>query len=190
MSRNPDLKIRDQILEKVLSVLSKKGLNNLSLRDIARETGVSARMLIYHFKSYEKLMNSIFIQMSIKHKNILKTFMNKYPEKSLGQISEIYIKTILKTENKKPLLFFLELYTKALRDIKKYNSFFDEVLYNWIDEVENLIKNKQGKKSRQYATIIVSFYRGLMLDWLANNDEKRILESNKLFSIFIDDIII
>ena len=72
MSRKPDNSIKEEILEKVLSVLAKDGLNNLSLRDIAREVDVSARMLIYHFESYEALINSVFIHLSIKHKSILK----------------------------------------------------------------------------------------------------------------------
>ena len=186
MSRKPNNKIKEEILEKVLSVLSQNGLNNLSLRDIARETGVSARMLIYHFDSYEKLINSIFIHLRKKKKNILKNLLSEHSNESLGDVSQIYLETIFKDENKNSLLLFLELYTKALRDVKKYDNFFNEVLYNWINEVEIIINNKIGIDSTKYAIIFVSFYRGLMLDWLATNDEKRTIESGRAFSDLIN----
>lgn len=186
MSRKPDNSIKEEILEKVLSVLAKDGLNNLSLRDIAREVDVSARMLIYHFESYEALINSVFIHLSIKHKSILKILLAENPNKSLGQVSEIYLETIFRKENKKSLLLFIELYTKALRDVKKYDNFFNEVLYKWIKEIEMIVQTKTKADAKKYATIILSFYRGLMLDWLTNNDEKRIFETSKAFGKLMD----
>ncbi len=186
MSRKPDESIKEEILEKVLSVLARDGLNNLSLRDIAREVDVSARMLIYHFESYEALINSVFIYLSIKHKSILKILLSENPNKSLGQVSEIYLKKIFRKENKKSLLLFVELYIKALRDVKKYDDFLNEVLYKWIREIELIVQPKIKANARKYATIILSFYRGLMLDWLTNNDEKRIFESSKAFAKLMD----
>ncbi len=186
MSRTPDDSIKEEILEKVLTVLARDGLNNLSLRDIAREVGVSARMLIYHFDSYEALINSVFIYLSIKHKSILKILLAENPNKSLGQVSEIYLEMIFRRENKKSLLLFVELYTKALRDVKKYDIFLNEVLYKWIKEIEMIVQPKFKADARKYATIILSFYRGLMLDWLTSNDEKRIFVTSKAFAKLMD----
>lgn len=181
MSRKPDSKIKDDILESVLSAIREKGLNNLSLRDIARETGVSARMLIYHFESFENLINSVFIHLSVRHKNILKTILTENAGKSPGQISEIFIETIFADDNRDSLLLFLELYTSGLRDTGKYGEFYGEVLHNWISEIEKYLLKQYGGEARGYATIIVSLSRGLMLDWLATGDKKRMIESSYLF---------
>lgn len=181
MSRKPDSKIKDDILESVLSAIREKGLNNLSLRDIARETGVSARMLIYHFESFENLINSVFIHLSVRHKNILKTILTENAGKSPGQISEIFIETIFADDNRDSLLLFLELYTSGLRDTGKYSEFYGEVLHNWISEIEKYLLKQYGGEARRYATIIVSLSRGLMLDWLATGDKKRMIESSYLF---------
>ncbi|MBK6605335.1 MAG: hypothetical protein IPG24_07570 [Leptospiraceae bacterium] len=81
---------------------------------------------------------------------------------------------------------FLELYVRALRDTEKYRLFFYEVLHNWIIEIESMISIKYGKKSKIYATMILSFYRGLMLDWLATKDTDRIYETNKAFTELIN----
>jgi len=190
MSRTPDYKIKADILEKVIFSISYKGLNNLSLRDIAREVGMSARMLIYHFESYDNLINSIFIYLSTKHKNMIKNLLTENSDKTLGEVTHIFIKTIYADENKKYLLLFLELYVKALRDVEKYTDFFNEVLHNWINEIEITINRKYGIKSKTYASIILSFYRGLMLEWLASNDDKRIIESSRLFSVIINNLMV
>ncbi len=190
MSRTPDFKIKADILEKVIFSISYKGLNNLSLRDIAREVGMSARMLIYHFESYDNLINSIFIYLSTRHKNMIKDLLAENSDKTLGEVTQIFIETIYADENKKYLLLFLELYVKALRDVEKYADFFNEVLHNWIDEIEKVISGKYGIKSKVYASLILSFYRGLMLEWLASNDDRRIIESSRLFSLIINDLMI
>ena len=181
MSRKPDYKTREEILERVLTAMSQNGLNNLSLRDIAREVGMSARMLIYHFESFENLLNSVFIRLSIRHKTALRTILSENSGKTIDEISGIFIENIFTDDYRTTVLLFLELYTKALRDVKAYNQFFNTVLYDWIDEVEIIIHDKHGDMSRQYATVIVSLYRGLMLDWLASKDKERMLESSSLF---------
>ena len=181
MSRKPDSKIKEDIMENVLSAIREKGLNNLSLRDIAKETGVSARMLIYHFESFENLINSVFIHLSIRHKTILKTILAENAGKSPARISEIFIETIFTDNNRDALLLFVELYTGGLRDTGKYSLFYDEVLHKWIGEIENYLIRQYGDEAKLYATIIVSLSRGLMMDWLATGDKKRIIESSSLF---------
>lgn len=186
MSRKPDSQASEEILEKIISAMSKKGLNNLSLRDIAKEINTSARMLIYYFESFDNLIHSIFIHLSTKHKSTLKKTFHENPDKTFVEVSEIFIQSIYFDKNKKPLLLFLELYVRALRDTEKYRLFFNEVLHNWITEIESMIAPKYGKKSKIYATMILSFYRGLMLDWLATKDTNRIYETNKAFTELIN----
>ncbi len=181
MSRTTDNKLKEEILDKVIYAMASKGLNNLSLRDLARELDTSARMLIYHFGSFDDLIQSIFMHLSGKHKNTLKKVFIENPDKTFVQVSQIFIESVYFPENKKPLLLFLELYTKALRDTGKYRSFFEVVFHNWIDEVEKMLSPDCGKKSRLYATMIMSFYRGLMMDWLATDDIERIYETNRVF---------
>jgi AcrR family transcriptional regulator len=189
MSRKPDNAAREDVLEKVISAITRAGLNNLSLRDIAREIGTSARMLIYYFGSYDALIQSIFIHLSIRHKNILNKVFSENEGKPYTEVFQIFIRTIYNAETKKALLLFIELYTKALRDPDKYRAFLDEVLHNWISEIENIIAPKYKKKKRLYATMILAFYRGLMLDWLATRDIDRIYETNRNFSIFISEVV-
>lgn len=182
MSRTVEPKIKAEILEKVLQVLSNGGLNQLSLRDIAKEVGVSARMLVYHFETYDNLIHSIFIQLSLKHKSLLQNLLNEHSQHSLGEALHLSAETILRKENRNSMLLFIELYAKGLRDVTYHKDFFEEVLFRWLQEIETLLQGKQKKSSQTQATIIVSFYRGLLLDWLASKDDTRVLGASKVFS--------
>ncbi|HPJ39016.1 MAG TPA: TetR/AcrR family transcriptional regulator [Spirochaetota bacterium] len=187
MARKPDQKLKKEILDRILLALSRKGLHNLSLRGIGREIGISDRMLVFHFKTYENLINSVFLHLSLRHKTILREILIENADKSLLEIYELFTARILTNENRNTLLLFLELYMKALRDVAGYRDFFNEVLINWIHETASVIEDIYKDKSAVYATIMVSFYRGLMLDWLATNDMERILESQNTFVSLITE---
>ncbi|HON80528.1 MAG TPA: TetR/AcrR family transcriptional regulator [Spirochaetota bacterium] len=187
MARKPDQKRKQEILDRILLALSRKGLHNLSLRGIGREIGISDRMLVFHFKTYENLINSVFLHLSLRHKTILREILIENADKSLLEIYELFTAGILTNENRNTLLLFLELYMKALRDVAGYRDFFNEVLINWIHETASVIEDIYKDKSAVYATIMVSFYRGLMLDWLATNDMERILESQNTFVSLITE---
>src|SRR5579871_2264732 len=47
---------RDELLEKIADVLLADGLAESSLRPLAEKVGTSARLLIYHFETKEKLI--------------------------------------------------------------------------------------------------------------------------------------
>ncbi len=181
MSRTVNPKLKEDILDKVLLAISLKGLNNLSLRGIGREIGISDRMLVFHFQTYENLINSAFIHLSVKHKNMLIAVISRNRDKSLVDIYKIFTKTLFTDENRNRLLVFLEFYIKALRDVGSYADFFGEVLIKWIEETQSVIASIYKNDSRIYATVMVAFYRGLMLDWLATNDYTRILKSQNAF---------
>ena len=56
MGRPPDPERRQELLESVVEYVLKNGLTGLSLRPLANGVGTSARMLLYHFESREKLL--------------------------------------------------------------------------------------------------------------------------------------
>lgn len=172
---------KNEIIIKVINALKDKGLNNLSLRSIADHIGISARMLIYHFESYEKLIEQVFIHISYLHKQRLNEILMNSEDKQIEQVFSSFSKEMFSTEYRSTLILFIELYTTALRDTQQYISFFDEVLINWIKEVCHLLKKYEFASADLYASMIVSFYRGLLMDWLATNDLDRITKTSDLF---------
>src|SRR5436305_1620134 len=55
---------REQILDATLRVFSEKGYSGASMRDIAREVGVTEGLLYHYFESKEQLMNACWKERS------------------------------------------------------------------------------------------------------------------------------
>jgi AcrR family transcriptional regulator len=179
--QHTDDSLKETILGKVIAAMAANGLNNLSLRDIAAETGVSARMLIYHFGSYEKMINAVFIKLSVRHKQMLNLIISNSPDGSPRQAAEQFTTAIFRDEYRNALLLFVEFYVKGLRNIPEHGDFYDEVLHNWIREAGALFQGADGKTDPVMATTMVAFFRGLLLDWLATGDTERCSAGCRLF---------
>lgn len=64
MARPVDESLRENLLDDVLLAISRMGLGELSLRSLAREIGVSAHMLLYHFGSREAILDAVVAETS------------------------------------------------------------------------------------------------------------------------------
>ncbi len=59
---------RTVLLDKIVDVLLAEGISDLSLRPLAKAVGTSARLLIYHFGSKEKLLTDALEQAAATHR--------------------------------------------------------------------------------------------------------------------------
>jgi AcrR family transcriptional regulator len=64
VARPVDPTLRDALLDDVLEAVARLGLGDLALRRLAREIGVSPRMLLYHFGSRDGLLDAIVTETS------------------------------------------------------------------------------------------------------------------------------
>jgi len=54
---------RDRIIHTSIDLFNKNGLGNVSIRDIAREMGISHSNILYHFQGIDGLMDAIYSRM-------------------------------------------------------------------------------------------------------------------------------
>src|SRR5690348_5029564 len=57
---------KDQLLDKLIAYLARHGIADLSLRPMAAATGTSARLLIFHFGSKERLLEEVLGEMQAR----------------------------------------------------------------------------------------------------------------------------
>ncbi|MGD9530323.1 TetR/AcrR family transcriptional regulator [Pseudonocardia sp.] len=62
---------RERLLERVLAYAAQEGITGRSLRDIARGTGTSHRMLLYHFGSREGLLAAIVAAVEARQRALM-----------------------------------------------------------------------------------------------------------------------
>jgi AcrR family transcriptional regulator len=63
--------IKQRILDAAVELYNKKGVNNVTLRDIAAELGISSGNLAYHFANQDFIIEAIFQQMEKERGEIL-----------------------------------------------------------------------------------------------------------------------
>jgi len=60
-----------KVLETSEKLFAEKGFNGLSLAEISRESGISVGLLLYHFKSKEKLYDEVIEKISARYMGVL-----------------------------------------------------------------------------------------------------------------------
>lgn len=190
MARHTDPSIKENLTEQCLDAFFQKGLQDFSLRNLAKAIGTSARMLVYHFGSAEGLLIAVIQHFSRKEKERFTVMMQEQDwEQSLGDFFYNYCHSSMRGDLKNAFILFIEIYARALRNPQGYTTFFKEVLHEWIGLIQQLLEQKfqvTSQESQEWATLVVGMARGLLLDWLASGDDERILKTVHQFKLLID----
>jgi AcrR family transcriptional regulator len=184
MARPVDPKIKEDLIEKCLEVFVEIGVKDFSLRKVANQLDTSARMLIYHFGSVENLFAEMIISYSHKEKCRFEAILNERQYYTLKEFIGFNWAAYLTPTRTKILTVFVEIYGQCLRDKTKYSHFFQKILFEWIEFIENLLDknfNLSNASKTAWATLIIGTCRGLLMDYLASGETKRIQEAIALF---------
>ncbi len=177
MARTADPSIKKKLLNRCLEATFDKGIAGFGLRKLAREAGTSARMLIYHFGSAESLFMEMIGEYSNREKSRFAARIDELDNMdTLGEFILFNWDAYQKEDRKKILISLIEIYARALGEREKHDAFFKEILFEWIELVECILRQKIGLKpadARHWSTLIIAVSRGLLLDWLASGDTDR-----------------
>jgi len=191
MPRNLDPSIKAQLLEKCLEAVLQHGIADVSLRALAAEVGTSARMLIYHFGSAENLLLELVKAFSHQEKRRFQAlFENRDAGQTVGEFFQHHWQPFLADDYKPVFTLFFEFYVRCLRDQERYAFFFDDVLHEWRDLVEQVLRDRYGVTTdvSEWTTLIVSMSRGILLDWLASGETERIRQAIEAFKHMLDGV--
>ena len=164
MSRTPDDARREELLDRAVEYVCRRGLADLSLRPLAKAIGSSPRVLLYYFGSKEALVVEIVRRGRARQRAMM-------AELKLGQLEPRDVARSLWREWSKPqweplTRLSFEVYTLALNDPKRFPGFVDGSINEWLDALRGCTKTQ--------ATMLIAGFRGFLLDLLATHDRTRI----------------
>jgi AcrR family transcriptional regulator len=179
MGRDPDPTIKVTLLQKALGYFLENGVQNLSLRPLAKDLGTNARMLIYHFGSKEQL---IIETLELAQQHQLET-LNKSPKPKANSETELArLWQWFSSENFLAfgrLLFEVEIL--GINGNAHYRIFAKQVFEEWVKFIQTRFSNCDDATAR----VIVNTFSGLLLDLLVTRDFKRINGSFRVFSTLL-----
>ncbi len=185
---------RNQLTHAAYKVVSRKGYYNFTVRDIAKEAGLSTGLVHYYFKNKDDLLVSVL--------RVMNENLRSYLAKALEQIEDPKEKIIIFMDEAFHLVEREKEYFHVLIDfwtqinhnerIRKANI---KLYQSYRAECAKIIQEGIGKNvfnnvDVQYtATMIVAFIQGLIIQYIIDNEAFDYTEySKKMKSQIVDNL--
>jgi AcrR family transcriptional regulator len=162
---------RAKLLDAATVHLRRRGLGDLSLRQLAAAIGTSHRMLIYHFGSFEGLLVAVVEEAEAAERERFRALTLEGDLDRAGLLRVMW-RHLTDPELAGQERLFFELYGQALQGRRGTEGFLDRVVATWLDEAERFAPGLgvSPESARQQARLDLAVTRGLLLDLLTTGD--------------------
>ncbi len=159
---------REVLLEALAAHLVRHGIADLSLRPMAAAVGTSARLLIFHFHSKERLLGEVFDVMQLR---LLRSLAELRSEGAAAAPLRLFWDWALKDANFALLRVLYQLQILAAQDHKNYGKYLRRNSRSWLDAVQAALQ--PALRSATLATLIVAVFDGLIIEVMSTGDRRR-----------------
>jgi AcrR family transcriptional regulator len=162
----------EKLQNAILQYLLRHGIAGLSLRPLAKAVGSSPRGLLYYFGSKEKMIVKLLSEIRQRQR-----FAYSQMHAHTFQEGCWKVWKHMSAPSSEPLFrLFFEAYGLALRHPQRYKAFLRPTIQDWLNFIcaDLSSANLAAKESRLLATVVLSGFRGFMLDYCATHDRRRI----------------
>ena len=167
---------RDELRDNALNYFLDHGLAELSLRPLAEQIGTSARLLIYHFESKEKLITVVMGQVRARvQQSIMQMMRANKGEPSMDSVW----RWVTDADNLPYVRLLFEVQVLALQNPAVYSQFLSDTSSSWLELIERGIP--ESPERRTMATLCSAVIDGLALDYMSHGDLDRTTAALKLF---------
>ncbi len=161
-----------ELLDAAVDYLVENGVANVSLRPMAAAMGTSARLLIFHFQSKERLLQEVFSELQSR----LQASFVAMTRADSGLRPEAPIKRYWRwATSSKNLPYFRLLYEVqiiAIQNPAEYGRYLEKSSSAWLTLSERALS--ESIRSKAMATLCVAVFDGLFLELLSTGDHARV----------------
>lgn len=163
---------RDGLLALVVQNFLDGGRTDNSLRTIASEVGTSHRMLIYHFGSFDGLIQAVVDEVEVRQRDALSAIATGGGD--LASIARRFWRTNSSPELAPLARLFFQLYAGLLE--RGENERAAALVTAWLDPVTAMLVGRGVPRAaaRAHARLGLAVTRGLLLDLLATGDRRSV----------------
>lgn len=183
MPRKPDPGRRPEILDAVVDYIAEHGIADLSLRPLAKALGQSTFVLSYHFGDKDGLVAAALAHFEDRQRDLLVTWKGWSEEHGFGETVRRFWKWMLTPRNVKLLRVGFEIASRG-----GGSGFAPKVSRDWVDFVAAALalRGVDQVTARREATIHVATINGLLLDYMATGERKRVDDALDHYTRTID----
>jgi AcrR family transcriptional regulator len=158
------------LLDSLIAYLVKRGIADLSLRPMAAAVGTSARLLIFHFGSKERLLLEVLGELQSRLQCSLSDLLDE-PRPARSAPLRLFWDWALNDANFVQLRVIYQLHILAAQDHKTYGKYLKRNSLNWLESVQAALQPSQ--RTPAFATLIVAVFDGLFIEVMSTGDRRR-----------------
>ena len=166
---------RGELLERVADHLLRHGIARFTLRSAADLVGASARMLVHHFGSKERLLTEA---LAVVRTRRVEHFARAraMPITSFDAVFRESWATLAAAEFRRYFILNHELLGLALREPHRYREFLNTTTEEWRSGLAGALLGRgfSAEESTTTSTMYMAALRGLLLDLAVTGDTERV----------------
>jgi AcrR family transcriptional regulator len=168
-----------ELLDAALKYLMEHGVANASLRPMAAELGTSPRILMFHFRSKEGLLQDVFEELHSRLQASFKAMVSSDSDSFRVPPLRRFWQWATSKENFPYFRLLYEAQIVALQNPREYGRYLRKASSDWqalaIDDMSPSLKSKA------MASLCIAVFDGLMLELMSCRDLRRLTEAMDLF---------
>jgi AcrR family transcriptional regulator len=162
---------KQELVEATIGYLLEHGLADLSLRPLAAAAGTSARLLIYHFGSKERLLAEVLDTLQTRLRDSFSELLAARPPEEGEAPLKTFWKWATSRRNFASLRLLYELQILAVQKPQSYGRYLERNSRDWIEVVRTALP--PAERTDALATLLVAVFDGLFLELVSTGDRRR-----------------
>jgi len=162
---------KQELLDALIAYLLKHGITDLSLRPMAAATGTSARLLIFHFGSKERLVQEVLGEMQARLRRSFGELMESEQRTRSGPLLRVFWDWALTRENHAHLSLLYQLHVLAAQAPKTYGRYLKKNALDWLALIQEALPPTH--RDPAFATLLGAVFDGLFIEVMSTGDKRR-----------------
>jgi AcrR family transcriptional regulator len=168
-----------ELLDAALKYLIEHGVANASLRPMAAELGTSPRILMFHFKSKEGLLQDVFEELHSRLQASFRAMASSDSDSFRVPPLRRFWQLATSKENFPYFRLLYEAQIVALQNPQEYGRYLRKASSDW--QAVAIDHMSPSLKSKAMASLCIAVFDGLMLELMSCRDLRRLTEALDLF---------
>jgi AcrR family transcriptional regulator len=184
MPARPKPERKADVLNAIADYLLGAGVSKATLRPAAAAAGTSPRMLIYHFRTKEALMVAALREVRRREFAMLAGQLGRFRRKPTDRLMRDLWKWYAAPRRAPYLRVFFEAWGMSLRRPYLRDGFLAHVRKDLLPLAEQALmaRGYPERDARAVATFMIGAFRGLLIDLVANpEDRERLADAMEIF---------
>lgn len=162
---------KQELRDAAIGYLLENGVADLSLRPLAAALGTSARLLIFHFKSKEGLLEDVLAEVQSRLQTSFVAIAGTDPAVRRHSPMKAFWLWATDKRNLPYLRLMYEVHFIAVQNPRVYARYLQQASINWVDVIQ--AKLPDSIRSKATATLCAAVFDGLIIELLSTGDLRR-----------------